>query len=639
MVIPRWTALVPLMAGAAAIRWPQVTDITVGTRETTAPATSSSTDIAANFVSSLIFNATQIDEAQRTAKRGLKCQLQQSSQPLVVDVDYAKYQGYSNTTTGLNYWKGIRYASAPTGNMRWKPPRRPVSQSNAPITPATAFGPICARSLPSVPGLPFVLGNEDCLFLNVYAPANAQNLPVLVYIHGGGYGYGDGTQDMTEILNANGNSFIAVTIQYRLGAFGFLSSQEVKNRGVVNAGILDQAFALAWIKSYICKFGGDPSSITIAGESAGGGSVMYHDLAVNGGLGTLLFTQSIAASPYLPFQYKYNDSWPTSRYYSFSQAAGCPSSGEVFDCLVSKDTDTLQQANYAVTQQQTYGYWAFYPVTDNVYIQNLATQQMNAKKVNGKRLLVGNNANEGPLFVPPVISTQDDLFGWLHAEFPNLSDAQINSILANNPNNAVTDPAGPRFETDGLSPPTAVNISQSANGQQQRGNNIYAEATFVCPSYWMASAYTGGSKQSWHYQYSVPFAWHASDISAYFGPQTPNQSNDFVLAFRKIWGNFVTGSNPSISNTVANGASSANPNAPNDASAWPVWTESSPKQLNLNETGGTPYQYTTAWGSVVTQYQQPGLLNAIAVVAADTWEGGRGSRCDLYKSLAPSIPA
>lgn len=84
---------------------------------------------------------------------------------------------------------------------------------------------------------------------------------------------------------------------------------------------------------------------------------MYHDLAVNGGLGTLLFDQSIAASPYLPFQYKLNDTWPTSRYYAFSNSAGCPDSGNVFSCLVGKDTDTLQQANFDVTQQQTYGYW------------------------------------------------------------------------------------------------------------------------------------------------------------------------------------------------------------------------------------------------------------------------------------------
>lgn len=269
------------------------------------------------------------------------------------------------------------------------------------------------------------------------------------------------------------------------------------------------------------------------------------------------------------------------------------------------------------------------------------TKQLSAKRVNGKKLLVGSNANEGPLFVPPVISTEADLIGWLHTEFPNLSQAQINSILAANPNNAVTDPTGPRFETDGLNTggANAVHVSQDANGQQQRGNNILAEATFVCPAYWMASAYTGNLKSAYTYQYSVPFAWHGTDVLGYFGPQTPNQSDEFVLAFRQIWGNFVMTGNPSISKTVANGATSPNPSASNPASAWPTWTENAPKLVNLNTTGGTPYQFVTQWGSPVTQFTQPGMQNAISVAKADTWEGGRGQRCAFYKGLAPSIPA
>lgn len=270
---------------------------------------------------------------------------------------------------------------------------------------------------------------------------------------------------------------------------------------------------------------------------------------------------------------------------------------------------------------------------------DLASQQLAANKVNGNKLLVGHNANEGALFVPPTITTEEDLVGWLHAEFVNLSDAQISTILENNPNSQATDAEGPRFETNGLSGPNAVNMSQDANGQQQRGNNIYAEATFVCPAYWMASSFSVLGRQSWHYQYSVPFAYHTTDMNAYFGPATPNQSADFTLAFRKIWGNFITSGNPSINNTIANGAGSASPSAPNTAAAWPAWSDACPKQLNLNETGGTPYQFQTQWGVNVTQFMQPGLQNAISVVPADVWEGGRGSRCRFYKALAPSIPS
>jgi len=269
------------------------------------------------------------------------------------------------------------------------------------------------------------------------------------------------------------------------------------------------------------------------------------------------------------------------------------------------------------------------------------TKQLSAKRVNGKKLLVGHNANEGPLFVPPIIGDEPTLLWWLQIEFPNLSPAQINSILAANPNSALTDPTGPRFETDGLNTQgvNAVNISQGANGQQQRGNNILAEATFVCPSYWMASAYTGNFKSAYQYQYSVPFAWHGTDVVGNFGPQTPNQSDEFVLAFRQIWGNFVKTGNPSVSNAVANGASSPNPSASNPASAWPTWTENASKFVNLNTTGGTPYEYVAQWGAVVTQFAQPGLQNALSVARADTFEGGRGARCAFYKGLGPSIPA
>jgi len=270
---------------------------------------------------------------------------------------------------------------------------------------------------------------------------------------------------------------------------------------------------------------------------------------------------------------------------------------------------------------------------------NLASQQLAQKKVNGRRMLIGNVANEGPLFVPPTIQTESDLTGWLHQEFENLSNQQIQSILNANPNTANTDPAGLRFETDGIHPPNAVNVSQDSNGQQQRGANIYAESTFVCPSYWIADAYSSGGKSAWYYQYSVPFAFHGTDVAAYFGPKTENQGVDIVLATKKIWGNFVTENNPSISNAIANGAGSSNPNAANGASNWPKWTLNNPQMLNINQTGGIPYQFATQWGTTVTQFKEPGLKNSISLANAETWEGGRGSRCDFWLGMAPNIPA
>ena len=131
----------------------------------------------------------------------------------------------------------------------------------------------------------------------------------------------------------NGNGFIYVGIQYRLGAFGFLSSDDVHNNGVANAGLYDMHFALQWVQDQIYKVGGDPRRVTIAGESAGGGGVMHMAMAYGGTDGTKLFTNAIVASPYLPKQWRYNDPKPTTAYNNFAEAAGCSGQANVFACL------------------------------------------------------------------------------------------------------------------------------------------------------------------------------------------------------------------------------------------------------------------------------------------------------------------
>lgn len=109
--------------------------------------------------------------------------------------------------------------------------------------------------------------------------------------------------DLSDQIRTNGNSYLSVSIAYRLGAFGFLSSAEVAKFGVLNAAIHDQRFALRWVQKNIHLFGGDPDQVTIAGESAGGGSVMLLAMANGGTEGNKLFKGIIAASPYLPTQW------------------------------------------------------------------------------------------------------------------------------------------------------------------------------------------------------------------------------------------------------------------------------------------------------------------------------------------------
>jgi hypothetical protein len=144
-----------------------------------------------------------------------------------------------------------------------------------------------------------------------------------------------------------------------------------------------------------------------------------------------------------------------------------------------------------------------------------------------------------------------------------------------------------------------------------------------CPSYWINDAHK--PNQSYHYQYSVPFAVHGADITGYFGPITPNQSPEFSAAFKKIWGNFIIQGNPSIASESA-------------IAHWPGWTGGhESKMVNLNETGGVPYEMPSLWGNI-TQYMEPGLENDFSIANAYTWEGGRGKRCEFWKSKASKIP-
>ncbi|KAK6005765.1 hypothetical protein QM012_007407 [Aureobasidium pullulans] len=559
-----------------------------------------------------------------------------SNSNLEVDLGYEVYEGYTNQTTGINIWRGIRFAAPPVGSLRWQEPQ-PPAENRSQVIQANSFAPQCPQSSDS-PGKG-TLSTEDCLFLNVYAPPNAKNLPVLVWIHGGGYGLGNGRQDMQAIINTNNNSFVAVAIQYRLGAFGFLSSDEVNRFGAVNAGILDQTFALKWVQEYISSFGGDPRSVTISGESAGGGSVMLQSMAYGGTLGTSLFKNAIAASPYLPMQYGYKDWVPSQSYYAFAGLAGCmpntaygSSSRTIFECLVNKDTTTLQYASFNVSASGNFGTWGFLPVTDDVFIQQVPSQQLLEKKVNGQNLLVGNNANEGPLFVPQNITTEADLVAWLELTFPLFSNDDISRILRYYPSSNATDSSSAvDFATFGNSGPTAINESSVATGQQQRADNIYAETTFVCPSYWMAEAYTG-DKSSYHYQYSIPVAQHGADVSGYFGPAAPTQGAQFERAFMSIWGQFVVNSNPSIPSNIAGAGGQAAVNFPR----FNIWN---PVQVNLNQTGGHEVYGPIGVQNInATVYEGPGLENAFEVVNAYDWEGGRGYRCDFWRSVAKIVP-
>lgn len=291
----------------------------------------------------------------------------------------------------------IRYAAPPTGSLRWQKPRTPtvnrtrILSAKGPTPQCPEFDATLSFKFP-----PVLTGNEsafhpeDCLFLDVYAPENAKSLPVFIWIHGGGYGEGvANTSDPSDFMRANGYNFISVIINYRLGAFGFLASDEIHRFGTVNAGLYDQTLTFEWVQQYIEDFGGDKSQVTIAGLSAGGGSVMLQSLAFGGTRGPRLFQNILAASPYLPEQFHYSDYVPSQSYYRFAAAAGCINSINIttFDCLLTKNTSALLQAGEFVSANGKYGTWGFLPVTDGEFLLERPSEQLRKKKVSGNRIL------------------------------------------------------------------------------------------------------------------------------------------------------------------------------------------------------------------------------------------------------------
>jgi para-nitrobenzyl esterase len=198
-------------------------------------------------------------------------------------------------------FKGIPFATPPMGQARWKPPSELPPWTG--LRQATQFGPACTQ-LPN-PGASVYANDlgptsEDCLTLNIWSPAEASHAPVFVWIHGGALQGGSSKEAMYDGARLAAHGVVVVSINYRLGVLGYLALPELSAESPLgisgNYGLLDQIEALRWIKRNIKAFGGDPANVTIAGESAGGLSVMYL-LASPDARG--LFAKAIAESAYM----------------------------------------------------------------------------------------------------------------------------------------------------------------------------------------------------------------------------------------------------------------------------------------------------------------------------------------------------
>jgi para-nitrobenzyl esterase len=309
------------------------------------------------------------------------------------------------TVGSVDQWLGIRYAASPAGAGRWAPPNPPANYGarHDPYS-ATQFGAPCPQNisqfgnsvpLPIPPNTILTPGSadsEDCLFLNIYAPADryddgSQPLPVLFWIHGGSNEYGEGNSFDPTALVTEGH-ILVVTINSRLGALGWLA-HPLLDGGTPNSsgnyGLMDQQFAMRWVKDNIAAFGGDPQKVTIAGESAGALDTCSHLASPTA---AALFRAAIIESGCIIFQFQQ----PVLEAISgapFANALGCAT----LACLQTAPVSAVLAAALPL---------AWLPVVGpNVATLLVLPQQAFADgNFNKVPVLQGTNLDEGRLFVP-----------------------------------------------------------------------------------------------------------------------------------------------------------------------------------------------------------------------------------------------
>ncbi|ESK95927.1 hypothetical protein Moror_956 [Moniliophthora roreri MCA 2997] len=405
----------------------------------------------------------------------LASQVASQSDPAdVVDTGYAKYLGNRTFPNAVAYL-GIPYAEPPLGDRRFRAPiplntTRVAEGAGGEVVDATEYPEFCVQGSIGI-GDAGGAGSEDCLKVNIYAPAGAKkgdNLPVLFYIHGGGYVYGNPRNWPFDHWIKQSPNVVVVSVYYRLKAFGFLAIPEFDDpaNGDNNAGFLDQIQALRWVKENIASFGGDPNKITINGQSAGGGSVLFHLVANLGG--EPLFHGAIAQSVARSVTPDPEQVKPAFDF--FASAAGCDAETvvEQLTCLRNASVSALARAQDASFNGT---YRNFRPVVDRKVILGHPTTLIKEGSFLKVPLIVGATSNE-------TSGGSSDPATFLRSSFPALTDEDIRDILEAYPEDD--------FASD-----------------QQRRNVIAGESTLICAREIMGEAFAKAPK-SWTYRYNQP---------------------------------------------------------------------------------------------------------------------------------------
>ena len=459
------------------------------------------------------------------------------SGPLVGTPD-GVFRGVSTAT--MNEFLGIRYAQAPVGDLRWRPPVAPEAPHG--IQDATEFANHCPQ-----PATPFGVASttEDCLFLNVYSPTDASRShdpsrlhPVMFWIHGGALVDGESDDYNPERLVQRG--VIVVTINYRLGALGFLAHPALgaEDGGPSgNYGLMDQQFALEWVRRNIVFFGGDPFNVTIFGESAGGLSTFSNLVSpLAEGLFQRAIVESGAYSLTLP-----SLTIAEAQGEAYAAAEGCTS--QTAACLRALTVPRV------LADENPGGY-----VTniDGRVLRLSIDSALETGQFNRVPVMNGSNHDEWRLFV----ALDDVLAGIIPtpSNYPEIISATLGIPVAE---------TGPIVA---LYPPGTTTLStELALGA------LNTDAIFACPAHF-ASALTSQFVPTFAYEFNdenapedfLPFvgfpygAAHASELQYLFSlrtafPPTPLDASQQQLSANMVdyWAEFARTANPSENGTPA----------------------------------------------------------------------------------------
>lgn len=438
---------------------------------------------------------------------------------VTVDLGYARYRG-KTIENSITRWAGMRYARpvSRVNGRRFTAPEEPENERN--VTDATKFGSLCIGTETELTAEFGGNYSEDCLFINVFAPSKAKNdsnLPVYVFIQGGGFNVnGNADYNGADLIDAGDDGIVVVNFNYRVGPYGFLAGKELAENKTLslNNGLKDQRLALQWIQKHIKKFGGDPNHVTLGGASAGGGSVVLQ-LTAYGGRDDKLFHAAAAESAAFPPLRNVEDSqW---QYEALLKEAGCKD----LKCLTNMNAVKFQAAVQSLrmpfpgASNAPIFFWN--PTLDYDFVQDYTYNELRNGHFIRVPTIFGDSTNEGTIFTPRNVTSLPRAQQFIIDQFPGASWSEIAKVWKG-PIDIRRDPRWRTLAAD-----------------------VYGHIRYTCPNLNMSDIFArDNSHPTWQYRWNVGTATHVGELLPIWNNAT-SAAGVFAQAY---WASFIRSYDP-----------------------------------------------------------------------------------------------